>query len=118
MSSQGNWKIDQQITVNLVDEIIKFTILDDLGSGTFGEVWLIGNKDITLIVKKPKIEKSVKLEETYMLREARFLLSLDFHPNVVSCFMVDSISGIPCLLMDYANKGSLRNHLRGRLLIS
>ncbi|MDQ5868496.1 MAG: hypothetical protein M3530_02065 [Thermoproteota archaeon] len=72
MSSRENWKVGQGITVHTAEEIIKFTIIDRLEGGGFGEVWLVKNKDMTLIVKNPRIEKNVKLEETYIPREANF----------------------------------------------
>lgn len=128
-TASNSWKEGEKIIINVNDffnaefEIIK--ILSD--SGGFGEISLIQNENMTLVVKNQKeknIKKLQKYGKYYTPREAKILLTLDYHPNVITCFMIANLNGLSRLIMEYADKGSLRElivkglHLKDILHIS
>ncbi|MGZ5549097.1 MAG: protein kinase domain-containing protein, partial [Nitrososphaeraceae archaeon] len=47
--------------------------------------------------------------------EAKPLITLDFHPNVITCFRIDIIDNSR-IFMEYANTGSLRDLINSQKL--
>ena len=84
-----------------------------------GEVWLIENKDLNVkfVAKNSLIDYSqIFNQKTSIPDEAKILVTLDFHPNIITCIRIDIIDKIPRYIMEYANFGSLRDLMNERSL--
>lgn len=84
-----------------------------------GEIWLIENDELNVkfVVKNPFIDFSQNFNyKTSIPDEAKILITLDFHPNIITCIRIDIINKIPRYIMEYANFGSLRDLMYERSL--
>jgi len=97
-------------------EIGKYTIVKRIGKGGMGEVYLAKHKTLGTyralkVLPKEILEENSKFLERF-LREAK-LASEIRHPNVVGVMDVetDSSAGVPYIVMEYIDGGSLRNSL-------
>ncbi len=88
----------------------KYQILDTLGTGGFGSVYLA--KDI-LIDKKVAIKVPHKQGEDSekLLREPRLLAALN-HPHIVTVITAEKTNDIFYIVMEYVDGSSLEHYLR------
>ena len=97
-------------------EIGKYIILKRIGKGGMGEVYLAKHKTLEIFRALKVLSKSPENDDTKFLdrflREAK-LASEIRHPNVVGVMDVetDPDCGIPYIVMEYVDGGSLRNSL-------
>lgn len=117
----SNWKIGDKISITTGDSSIDFKIVKRLGQdqGVMGEIWLIENSELKVkfVVKNPLVDFSQNLHhKTSIPSEAKILVTLDFHPNIITCIRIDIIDKIPRYIMEYANFGSLRDLMNERSL--
>ncbi|MFO0808026.1 MAG: serine/threonine-protein kinase [Gemmataceae bacterium] len=103
--SQGKWR-----NLILGD---KYKILDHLGDGGMGQVYLAEH----LLMKRRvalKVPPSKKLKDPGMvqrfIREARALASLD-HPNIVRAHDIEKIGDVYMLAMEYVDGPNLRDYV-------
>ena len=104
-------------------EIGKYLIIKRIGKGGMGEVYLAKHKTLgtyralKVLSNNPMDDKSRFLER--FLREAK-LASEIRHPNVVGVMDVetDSVCGVPYIVMEYIDGGSLRNSLMANKRLS
>lgn len=87
--------------------------------GGMGKVWKVYHFDwgIPLALKQPKAElfKSEQQKENF-INECIAWIGLGFHPNIVSCYFVQEINGIPSILSEWMDGGSLKHWIQnGRL---
>lgn len=88
----------------------KYQILDTIGTGGFGSVYLALD---VLIDKKVAIKVPHKQDENLekMLREPRLLAALD-HPNIVSVITAEKTNDVFYIVMEYVDGKSLEQYLR------
>ncbi len=88
----------------------KYKILDTIGTGGFGSVYLA--KDV-LIDKKVAIKVPHKQGEDQdkLLQEPRLLAALN-HPNIVSVLTAEKINDVFFIVMEYVDGISLEQYLR------
>ncbi len=88
----------------------KYQILDTIGTGGFGSVYLA--RDV-LIDKKVAIKVPHKQDENIekMLREPRLLAALN-HPNIVSVITAEKTNDVFYIVMEYVDGKSLEQYLR------
>ncbi|MDJ0839988.1 MAG: protein kinase [Acidobacteriota bacterium] len=88
----------------------KYEIIDTIGTGGFGSVYLA--KDI-MIDKKVAIKVPHKQGENVekLLREPRLLAALN-HPNIVSVITADKLNDVFYIVMEYVDGESLEQLLR------
>ena len=88
----------------------KYQILDTIGTGGFGSVYLA--KDV-LIEKKVAIKVPHKQGDNFekLLREPRLLAALN-HPNIVSVLTAEKVNDVFFIVMEYVEGESLEQFLR------
>ena len=108
LQEQFHWKIGAVIDG-------KYEIKGVIGRGGMGIVFHVWHRewDVDLAVKMPLSywEASDTLKARFML-EAQVWVNLGLHPNIVQCWYVREIGGIPCVFMDYINGGSLKDWMK------
>ena len=98
------------------NEVGKYIIIKRIGKGGMGEVYLAKHKTLGTyralkILPKELMDDNAKFLERF-IREAK-LASEIRHPNVVGVMDVetDDANGLPYIVMEYIDGGSLRNSL-------
>jgi WD40 repeat protein len=86
-----------------------------LGEGGMGKVFLVKDigSDVQLAVKSPKPEELAKAGgvETF-IKESETWIKLGMHPNIVSCYYVRTIDGIPRVFAEFIDGGSLADWIK------
>ena len=87
------------------------------GKGGMGKVYKVYhiNWNIDLVVKTP-IQKFLKnkILLEHFKKEAETWVSLVLHPNVVTCYYVRNINGIPRIFAEYVDGGSLQDWIENK----
>lgn len=90
-----------------------------LGQGGMGNVYLIHHKswNMDLAVKSPLpgLFTEQKAAENF-IREAETWVNLNLHPNIVQCYYVRTIGGIPRIFAEYVPGGTLHHWIAQRKL--
>ncbi|MBI3409615.1 MAG: protein kinase [Planctomycetes bacterium] len=96
-----------------------YTIIRQLGRGTFGEVWL-GVQEKSQVQVAIKFFYSRGADQWQLLtEEAKKLAMLHSDPRIVRLIEVDADSPVPFFVMDFAENGSLKSRLaKGKLPIA
>ncbi|MBF0553271.1 MAG: serine/threonine protein kinase [Nitrospirae bacterium] len=84
-------------------------------SGGMGLVYRIFHKgwNSDMAVKCPRPEYfRTETQKSSFEREAQTWMDLGLHPNIVSCYYVRRISGVPCVFAEYLEGGSLRDWIQ------
>ncbi len=104
------------------DEILKtYQVASDAIYGGMGSVWKVYHKswNVDLAMKRPQpkffAEGSEKRKEAF-ISECENWINLGLHPNIVSCFYVREIGGIPTIFAEWMDGGSLKDRIRDRTL--
>jgi len=103
-----NWRIG-----DIIDG--KYEVKDVIGKGGMGIVYKVHHRDwnIEMAVKMPLAELvSDKASKARFVREAQTWVDLGLHPNIVQCWYVRELGGVPRVFMDFMKGGSLRNWIK------
>ncbi|MCP4404394.1 MAG: protein kinase, partial [bacterium] len=111
-SQQTSWALGE-----IIEE--KYEVNELVGKGGMGSVYKIRHRewDIDLAVKVPLanlVEHEI-LKRRFAI-EAQTWVNLGLHPNIVQCWYVREIGGIPCVFMDYLEGGSLKDWIQKGLV--
>ncbi len=93
----------------------KYEVKGVIGRGGMGIVYNVYHKewDVELAVKMPlSYSEASDLFKARFIREAQIWVNLGMHPNVVQCWYVRELGGIPCVFMDYISGGSLKDWIK------
>jgi WD40 repeat protein/serine/threonine protein kinase len=86
-----------------------------LGEGGMGKVYKVHHRgwNVDLAVKSPRPEifAAAGGQENFV-REAETWVNLGLHPHIVSCYYVRTLGGIPRVLAEYVEGGSLSEWIR------
>ena len=88
-------------------------------SGGMGRVWRVYHTgwNVDLAMKRPRAEhfadEKSKLD---FIRECDTWIKLGLHPNIVSCYYVRLIDGIPTIFSEWMDGGSLQQAIKSRAL--
>ena len=100
------------------DEILEtYQVLSDAIHGGMGSVWRVHHMswDVDLAMKRPQpkyfAEGSEKRKEEFV-KECENWIDLGLHPNIVSCYYVRDISGVPSIFSEWMDGGSLKDLIR------
>ena len=104
------------------DEILQiYRVEDDAIHGGMGSVWRVHhqNWNTDLAMKRPQprffAEGSEKRKEEF-IAECEHWINLGLHPNIVSCYYVREIGGVPTIFSEWMDGGSLKDAIQsGRL---
>ena len=110
-----------EVSSDLSDIRIGDTILNtyrvesDMIAGGMGAVWKVYHEgwDTELAMKRPKPEvfRSNGQKESF-IRECDCWINLGLHPNIVSCYYVREINGVPTIFSEWMENGDLERHIK------
>jgi WD40 repeat protein/serine/threonine protein kinase len=96
-----------------------YEVKEVLGEGGMGKVYKVRhrgwNLDLAVKCPKPEILSRTGGAENFE-REAETWVNLGLHPNIVSCYYVRRLGGIPRVFAEYVKGGSLADWIRERKL--
>ena len=93
-----------------------YRVVSDAINGGMGSVWKVHHEswDTDLAMKRPQpryfAEGSQQRKEAF-LRECENWIDLGLHPNIVSCYYVREIGGVPTVFSEWMDGGSLRDRM-------
>lgn len=96
-----------------------YEVKEVFASGGMGLVYRVHHQgwDIDLAVKSPRPEYfQTEAQKENFIREAETWMNLGLHPNIVGCFYVRTLGGVPCIFAEYVGDGSLADWIRERRL--
>ena len=94
-----------------------YKVLDDAVHGGMGSVWRVHHEswNVDLAMKRPQprffAEGSEARKEEF-IRECENWINLGLHPNIVSCYYVRDIGGVPTIFSEWMDNGSLKDCIR------
>lgn len=80
-------------------------------------MWRVRHKDwnVDLTMKRPQprfFSEGSEKRKAEFIQECESWINLGLHPNIVSCFYVRTIGGVPSIFSEWMDKGSLKDSLR------
>lgn len=96
-----------------------YQVREVLGQGGVGTVYRVRHFewDLDLAVKCPRREfLLVPGAAEHLLHEAETWIQLGLHPNIVACYYVRMLGGMPRVFAEYVDGGSLADWIRDRRL--
>ena len=104
------------------DDIIhRYKVEDVITSGGMGIIYRVRARswDVDLAVKSPRMQYFRNQEDREnFVSEAERWSNLGLHPNIVSCYYVQVLGGIPRIFAEYVSGGSLEKWTQQRKLYS
>ncbi len=100
------------------DEILgTYQVTSDAIHGGMGSVWRVHHKswEVDLAMKRPQpkfFAEGSEQRKAEFVAECENWISLGLHPNIVSCYYVRDISGVPSVFSEWMDGGSLKDILR------
>lgn len=96
-----------------------YRVESDAVQGGMGKVWRVRHTgwDVDLAMKQPKAElfRNEQQKEDF-IHECEAWINLGLHPQIVSCYYVREIGGVPSIFAEWMEGGSLKEWIRsGRL---
>ena len=94
-----------------------YKVLDDAIHGGMGSVWRVHHEswNVDLAMKRPQprffAEAGDGRKEEF-IRECENWINLGLHPNIVSCYYVREIGGVPTIFSEWMDNGSLKDRIR------
>jgi len=94
-----------------------YTVEADAINGGMGSVWRVHHQswNADLAMKRPQprffAEGSKKRKENF-IKECEAWINLGLHPNIVSCYYVREIGGVPTIFSEWMDNGSLKDRIR------
>ncbi len=104
------------------DEILEtYTVEDDAIHGGMGSVWRVHHQswNTDLAMKRPQprfFAEGSDQRKAEFVAECEHWINLGLHPNIVSCYYVREIGGVPTIFSEWMDGGSLKDAIQsGRL---
>ncbi len=91
--------------------VSKFTVIERLGEGNFGIVWLAKDNILERRVALKELKSHAAHDIVNQYREARYQDILA-HEHIVKIFDAGVVDGKPCIWMEYLKNGSLHDRLQ------
>ena len=99
------------------DEILDtYKVVSGAIRGGMGSIWKVHHKgwNVDLAMKRPQpkffAEGSKRRKEEF-IHECEAWISLGLHPNIVSCYYVREIGGVPSIFSEWMEYGDLERHI-------
>ena len=100
------------------DEILEtYLVSSNAIHGGMGSVWRVHHRnwDVDLAMKRPQprffAEGSARRKADF-IAECENWIDLGLHPNIVSCYYVRDVSGVPSIFSEWMENGSLKDCIR------
>ena len=104
------------------DEIWEtYSVVSEPISGGMGSIWRVRHKgwNVDLAMKRPQprffAEGSQRRKESF-IAECEHWVSLGLHPNIVACYYVREIGGVPTIFSEWMEGGSLKDSIQSGAL--
>ncbi|MEA5060790.1 MAG: protein kinase [Candidatus Pelethousia sp.] len=84
--------------------------IDPIESGNMGQVWRVHHTgwNVDLAMKRPRAHCfATESSKASFIHECEAWMDLGLHPNIVSCYYVREIGGIPSIFSEWMDGGSL-----------
>ncbi len=94
-----------------------YLVTSEAVEGGMGSVWRVRHRDwnTDLALKRPKprffAEGSAKKKEEFV-NECRNWINLGMHPDIVSCYYVRELGGVPSIFSEWMDGGSLKDRIQ------
>lgn len=100
-----------------------YQVTSDAIPGGMGEVWKVRHDtwNVDLAMKRPKpvfFSEGGPAKKMAFIRECENWITLGLHPNIVSCYYVRDVSGVPSVFSEWMNRGSLKDCIKSGSLYS
>ena len=98
-----------------------YTVTSDAIHGGMGSVWRVRHRyrNVDLAMKRPQpvffAEAGEESKEEFIAECERWI-NLGLHPNIVSCYYVREIGGVPTIFSEWMDGGSLKDCIRNESL--
>ncbi len=94
-----------------------YKVLDDAIHGGMGSVWRVHHEswNVDLAMKRPQprfFAEAGDGKKEEFIRECENWINLGLHPNIVSCYYVREIGGVPTIFSEWMDNGSLKDRIR------
>lgn len=98
-----------------------YRVEDDAVHGGMGSVWRVHHRSwgMDLAMKRPQPQffaEGSDRRKAEFIAECENWINLGLHPNIVSCYYVRDIGGVPTIFSEWMNGGSLKDAIRSRTL--
>ena len=96
-----------------------YRIESDPINGGMGSVWKVHHTgwDIDLAMKRPQPKMFAdEVSKDKFIAECQHWIDLGLHPNIVSCYYVRDIGGVPTIFSEWMDNGSLKDRIRDQSL--
>lgn len=101
--------------IELGDEVLEtYEVISDAIPGGMGSVWRVhhGGWGVDLAMKRPHprffAEASAHRKAAF-LDECEHWIEMGLHPNIVSCYYVRAVGGVPTIFSEWMDRGSLKD---------
>ena len=92
-----------------------YRVESDAIKGGMGAIWRVHHTgwDVDLAMKRPRPEAfQTDAQKQSFTDECRHWVELGLHPNIVSCYYVREIEGVPAIFSEWMENGSLADHIK------
>lgn len=94
-----------------------YTVSSDEITGGMGSVWKVRHEswNTYLAMKRPQprfFAEAGPERKAAFVRECENWINLGLHPNIVSCYYVREIGGVPTIFSEWMDGGSLKDRIR------
>ena len=98
-----------------------YKVVSDAILGGMGSVWQVHHLgwNIELAMKRPQprfFAEGSDRRKAEFIAECEYWINLGLHPNIVSCYYVRDIGGVPTVFSEWMDGGSLKDAIRFGLL--
>lgn len=100
---------------NVGDVILDLYEVEEVFAGGMGLVYRVHHREwnVDLAVKSPRSKYfRTESQKENFVREAETWVNLGMHPNIVNCYYVRTLGGIPRVFTEYIATGSLSDWIR------
>ena len=93
-----------------------YKVLSDAISGGMGSVWRVHHQswNTDLAMKRPQprfFAEGGDAKKKQFIEECENWINLGLHPNIVSCYYVREIGGVPTIFSEWMDNGSLKDRI-------
>ena len=98
-----------------------YVVISDAFTGGMGSVWKVHhnswNTDLAMKRPKPKyFAEAGQARKDDFIHECNAWIDLGLHPNIVSCYYVREIGGVPSIFSEWMENNDLEKHIKDRTL--
>lgn len=105
-------------TIRRGEEILNtYVVRSDAIPGGMGSVWKVYHEswNVDLAMKRPLpryFAEAGSQRKRKFIAECEHWINLGLHPNIVSCYYVREIGGVPTIFSEWMNGGSLKDRIK------